>query len=52
MKLFLFDFDGVLADSLKVYEKTVKDCLKNIKHPLIGTKEDFLELLKIIFMNH
>jgi len=46
MKLFLFDFDGVLADSLKVYEKTVKDCLKNIKHPLIGTKEDFLELFE------
>lgn len=44
MKLFLFDFDGVLADSLEVYEKTVKDCLKDIKQPLIKTREEFLEL--------
>jgi phosphoglycolate phosphatase len=44
MKLFLFDFDGVLADSLEVYEKTVKDCLKDIKQPLINSREEFLEL--------
>ncbi|MDI6742129.1 MAG: HAD family hydrolase [Smithella sp.] len=44
MKLFLFDFDGVLVDSLEVYEKTVKDCLKDIKQPLIKTREEFLEL--------
>jgi phosphoglycolate phosphatase len=35
MKLFLFDFDGVLVDSLDVYEKTVTDCLQKINHPLI-----------------
>ena len=46
MKLFLFDFDGVLADSLDVYEKTVKDCLKDIKQPLIKTREEFLELFE------
>ena len=44
MKLFLFDFDGVIADSLDVYEKTVRDCLKDIKQPLIHSREEFLEL--------
>lgn len=46
MKLFLFDFDGVLADSLDVYEKTVKDCLHDIKQPLIKSREEFLELFE------
>jgi phosphoglycolate phosphatase len=46
MKLFLFDFDGVLADSLDVYEKTVTDCLKGIKQPLIHNREEFLELFE------
>lgn len=46
MKLFLFDFDGVLADSLEVYEKTVTDCLKDIKQPLIKNREEFLELFE------
>ena len=46
MKLFLFDFDGVLADSLEVYEKTVTDCLKDIKQPLIESREEFLELFE------
>ena len=27
MKFLLFDFDGVIVDSLDVYEKTVTDCL-------------------------
>lgn len=44
MKLFLFDFDGVLADSLEVYEKTVKACLHDIKQPIIQSREEFLEL--------
>ncbi|KUG21739.1 phosphoglycolate phosphatase [hydrocarbon metagenome] len=44
MKLFLFDFDGVLVDSLDVYEKTVTDCLINIKQPLTRGREEFLEL--------
>ena len=34
MKLLLFDFDGVLVDSLDVYEKTVTDCLSAIGRPL------------------
>ena len=46
MKLFLFDFDGVLVDSLDVYEKTVTDCLKDIKQPFVRSREEFLELFE------
>lgn len=46
MKLFLFDFDGVLADTLDVYEKTVTDCLEKIKQPFVRTREEFLELFE------
>ncbi|MGP8152659.1 MAG: HAD family hydrolase [Smithella sp.] len=46
MKLFLFDFDGVLVDSLDVYEKTVTDCLQSINQPLIRNREEFLELFE------
>ena len=46
MKLFLFDFDGVLVDSLDVYEKTVTDCLKIINQPLPRGREEFLELFE------
>ncbi|NLN38818.1 MAG: HAD family hydrolase [Smithella sp.] len=44
MKLFLFDFDGVIVDSLDVYEKTVTDCLNVIGQPLSRGREEFLEL--------
>jgi phosphoglycolate phosphatase len=44
MKLFLFDFDGVIVDSLDVYEKTVTDCLDVIGQPLTRGREEFLEL--------
>jgi phosphoglycolate phosphatase len=46
MKLFLFDFDGVLADTLDVYEKTVTDCLEVIKQPFVRSREEFLELFE------
>ncbi|HRS97480.1 MAG TPA: HAD hydrolase-like protein, partial [Smithella sp.] len=46
MKLFLFDFDGVLVDSLEVYEKTVKENLQKIKQPIVTTREEFLELFE------
>ncbi len=46
MNLFLFDFDGVLVDSLDVYEKTVTDCLIKINHPLQRGREEFLELFE------
>ena len=44
MKFFLFDFDGVIVDSLDVYEKTVTDCLDVIGQPLTRGREEFLEL--------
>ncbi len=46
MKLLLFDFDGVLVDSLDVYEKTVTDCLAAIGQPLSRGREEFLELFE------
>jgi len=46
MKLFLFDFDGVLVDSLDVYEKTVTLCLSKINQPLTRGREEFLELFE------
>jgi phosphoglycolate phosphatase len=46
MKLFLFDFDGVLVDSLAVYEKTVMDNLQKIHQPIIRNREEFLELFE------
>ncbi|KAF0154663.1 MAG: phosphoglycolate phosphatase [Syntrophaceae bacterium] len=46
MKFLLFDFDGVLVDSLNVYEKTVTDCLKVINQPLTRGREEFLELFE------
>lgn len=46
MKLFLFDFDGVLVESLDVYEKTVSLCLKKINKPLTRGRAEFLELFE------
>jgi phosphoglycolate phosphatase len=46
MKLLLFDFDGVLVDSLDVYEKTVTDCLQQINQPLTRGRAEFLELFE------
>lgn len=45
-KLFLFDFDGVLVDSLEVYERRVKLCLEKIGNPIIQSRKDFLELFE------
>ena len=46
MNLLLFDFDGVIVDSLEVYEKTVTDCLNVIGQPLTRGREEFLELFE------
>jgi phosphoglycolate phosphatase len=46
MKLFLFDFDGVLVESLDVYEKTVSLCLEKINKPLTRGRAEFLELFE------
>lgn len=43
-KLFLFDCDGVLVDSLNVFEGTVLACLDAIGRPIISSREDFLDL--------
>ena len=43
-KLLLFDFDGVLVDSLEVYEDVVRQCLERLGRPIIRNREDFLDL--------
>jgi phosphoglycolate phosphatase len=43
-KLFLFDFDGVLVDSLAVYERRVRLCLEKIGSPAVQDRDDFLAL--------
>lgn len=45
-KLFLFDFDGVLVDSLNLYEKSVNLCLERIGKPPIASREEFLDLFE------
>jgi phosphoglycolate phosphatase len=45
-KLFLFDFDGVLVDSLSLYEQSVNICLERIGKPLIVSREEFLDLFE------
>jgi len=45
-KLFLFDFDGVLVDSLEVYERRVKLCLEKIGKPVIKNRDDYLALFE------
>ena len=43
-KLFLFDFDGVIADSLSFYEEFVGACLEQTGTPVIKTREEYLDL--------
>jgi phosphoglycolate phosphatase len=43
-KLLIFDFDGVVIDSLDVYEGTVRSCLEKIGRPILKTRADFLAL--------
>ena len=45
-KLFLFDFDGVLSDSLDLYAEAVKRCLERIGTPIVKTREDYLVLFE------
>ena len=46
MKLFLFDFDGVLVESLDVYYGIVRSALEKINKPLTRGREEFLELFE------
>ncbi len=43
-RLFIFDFDGVIADSLNLYENLVRTNLERIGSPVITTREEFLDL--------
>ena len=45
-KLFLFDFDGVLADSLDLYAEAVTRCMERIGTPILKTREDYLALFE------
>ena len=42
--LFLFDFDGVLVNSLDLYAEAVTRCLERIGTPIVKSKEDYLAL--------
>ncbi|HQG35270.1 MAG TPA: HAD family hydrolase [Syntrophales bacterium] len=45
-KLFLFDFDGVLVDSLDVYHQAVAWCLERIGMPFVKTQEEYVALFE------
>jgi phosphoglycolate phosphatase len=42
--LFIFDFDGVIVDSLGLYEKSVNVCLETMGQPPIPDRREFLTL--------
>ena len=44
--LFLFDFDGVLADSLDLYAEAVARCLLRIGTPIVKDRKDYLALFE------
>jgi phosphoglycolate phosphatase len=44
--LFLFDFDGVLSDSLEFYAEAVGRCLERIGTPIVRNREDYLALFE------
>jgi phosphoglycolate phosphatase len=46
MDLFLFDFDGVLADSLDIYSAAVVRCLERIGTPIVKNQDDYLVLFE------
>jgi phosphoglycolate phosphatase len=43
-KLLLFDFDGVIVDSLELYEDMTRRCFEKIGKPITKNREDFLNL--------
>ncbi|MDI6725586.1 MAG: HAD family hydrolase [Smithellaceae bacterium] len=45
-KLLLFDFDGVLVDSLEIYAKSMIATLEIMGKPLIKNREDYLALFE------
>jgi phosphoglycolate phosphatase len=45
-KLLLFDFDGVIVDSLDLYEDAVNRCLKEIGKPPFRDRDEFLRIFE------
>jgi len=43
-RLYLFDFDGVLVDSLSLYEAAVSECLRALGRPPLASREEFEEI--------
>jgi phosphoglycolate phosphatase len=43
-KLLIFDFDGVVVDSLELYEETTRICFEKIGSSLAKSRKDFLDL--------
>jgi len=44
--MMLFDFDGVLADSLHLYSEAVRLILERIGTPIVSSRADYLELFE------
>jgi len=45
-KLFLFDFDGVVVDSLELYEDAVNRCLREIGKEPFSDRGEFLDVFE------
>lgn len=45
-RLFLFDFDGVVVDSLELYEDAVNRCLREIGKPPFRDRGEFLDIFE------
>ena len=45
-KLILFDFDGVIVDSLELYETSFNRCLKELGIPPLKGRQDFLSIFE------
>ena len=48
--LFLFDFDGVLVDSLDLYAEALQRCLERIGTPIVKNREEYLDLFDREFL--
>lgn len=44
--LYLFDFDGVIVDSISVYEHRVVTCLEKMGRPIVKNRSEFLDLFE------
>lgn len=45
-RLFLFDFDGVIVDSLDFYEESSGLCFERMGFHAVATRDDFLDLFE------